>query len=201
MTNHSFKLHLKPDAKFVGQPCRCVPYNLCSKVEEKPTELEDMDIIERVEGPTPCVSLIVIIPKQNGDIRICVDMRMANTAIEHSRHLIPTIDDVLSELSGNPVFTKLDLTMGFHLLELKEVISREVTTFTTHAGLFRYKHLVFGICSVPELYQHVIDQVLHSAGCTGCQNISDDIVVYSTDVAEHDKRLKKVLHMLKEREV
>ncbi|RMX50301.1 hypothetical protein pdam_00022654, partial [Pocillopora damicornis] len=49
LTNHSFKLHLKPDAKFVGQPCRCVPYNLCSKVEEKPTELEDMDIIERVE--------------------------------------------------------------------------------------------------------------------------------------------------------
>ena len=146
MTNHSFKLHLNSDAKFVGQPCRCVPYNLCSKVEEKPTELEDMDIIERVEGPTPCVSLIVIIPKQNGDIRICVDMRMANTAIEHSRHLIPTIDDVLSELSGNPVFTKLDLTMGFHLLELKEVISREVTTFTTHAGLFRYKRLVFGIC-------------------------------------------------------
>ena len=151
LTNHSFKLHLKPGAKFVAQPCRCVPYNLCSKVEEKPTELEDMDIIERVEGPTPCVSPIVIIPKQNGDIRICVDMRMANTAIEHSRHLIPTIDDVLSELSGNPVFTKLDLTMGFHQLELKEVISREVTTFTTHAGLFRYKCLVFGICSVPEL--------------------------------------------------
>ena len=199
LTNHSFKLHLKPDAKFVAQPCRCVPYNLCSKVEEKPTELEDMDIIERVEGPTPCVSPIVIIPKQNGDIRICVDMRMANTAIEHSRHLIPTIDDVLSELSGNPVFTKLDRTMGFHQVELKEVISREVTTFTTHAGLFRYKRLVFGICSVPELYQHVIDQVLHSAGCTGCQNISDDIVVYSTDVAEHDERLKKVLHTLKER--
>ena len=43
-------------------------------------------------------------------------MRMANTAIEHSRHPIPTIDDVLSELSGNTVFTKLDLTMGFHQL-------------------------------------------------------------------------------------
>ena len=82
---------------------------------------------------------------------------------------------------------------------MKEGISREVTTFTTHAGLFRYKRLVFGICSVPELYQHVIDQVLHSAGCTGCQNISDDIVVYGKDVAEHDERLKKVLHTLKER--
>ena len=116
----------KDDAKFVAQPCRRVPYSLCSKVEEKLTELEDMDFIERVEGPMLCVSPIVIVHKQNGDIRICVDMKMANIAIECSRHPIPTIDDVLSELSGNAVFTKLDLTMGFHQLELKEGISREV---------------------------------------------------------------------------
>ena len=43
----------------------------------------------------------------------------------------------MSELSGSTVFTKLDLTMGFHQLELKEGISRDVTTFTTHASLFR----------------------------------------------------------------
>ena len=116
LTNYSVELHLKPDAKFVAQPCRRVPYSLRSKIEEKLTELEDMDIIERVEGPTPCVSPIVVVPKQNGDIGICVDMRMANTVIERSRHPIPTIDDVLSELSGNAVFTKLDLTMGFHQL-------------------------------------------------------------------------------------
>ena len=116
LTNYSVELHLKPDAKFVAQPCRRVPYSFRSKEEEKLTELEDMDIIERVEGPTPCVSPIVVVPKQNGDIRICVDMRMANTVIERSRHPIPTIDDVLSELSGNALFTKLDLTMGFHQL-------------------------------------------------------------------------------------
>ena len=54
LTNYSVELHLKPDAKFVAQPCRHVPYSLHSKVEEKLTELEDMDITERVEGPTPC---------------------------------------------------------------------------------------------------------------------------------------------------
>ena len=85
-----------------------------------------MDIIEKVEGPTPCVNQIVIVPKQNGDIRIYVDKKMANAATERSRHPIPTVDDVLSELSGNTVFTKLDLTMGFHQLELKGGTSREV---------------------------------------------------------------------------
>ena len=68
-----------------------------------------------------------------------------NTVIERSRHPIPTIDDVLSELSCSTVLTKLDLTMGFHQLELKKGISRNVTTFTTHAGLFRYKRLMFGM--------------------------------------------------------
>lgn len=57
---------------------------------------------------------------------------------------------------------------------------------------------MFGICSAPELYQHVTNQVLHSAGCTGYQKISDDIVAYGC-IAEHNERLKKVLHMLKER--
>ena len=116
-------------------------------------------------------------------------MRQANTVIERSRHPISTIDDVLSELSCSTVFTKLDLTMGFHQLELKEGISRNVTTFTTHAGLFRYKRLMFGICSASELYQHVISQVLQGAGCTGCRNISDDIVVYGKGVADHDEKL------------
>ena len=199
LTNYQVELHVKPNARFVAQPCRRVPYSLRGKLKDKLQELEEMDIIERVEGPTPCVSPIVIVPKPNGDIRVCVDMRSANTNIERSRHPIPTIDDVLNELNGNVVFTKLDLKMGFHQLELKEGISRDVTTFTTSAGLFRYKRLMFGICSAPELYQHVIQQVLLGAGCTGCQNISDDIVVYGKDVAEHDERLRKVLHTLTER--
>ncbi|XP_044180892.1 uncharacterized protein K02A2.6-like [Acropora millepora] len=91
-----------------------------------------MDIIERAEGPTRCVSPIVVVPKESGDIRICVDMRQANTVIERSRHPIPTIDDVLTQ----------------------------------------------------ELYQHVISQVLQGAGCTGCRNISDDIVVYGRFISD-----------------
>jgi len=199
LSNYQVELHVKLDAKFVAQPCRRIPYSLRGKLEKKLEQLVEMDIIEKVEGPTPCVSPIVIVPKKNDDIRICVDMRRANEAIERSRHPIPTIDDVLSDLSGNTLFTQLDLTMGYHQLELKEGLSRDVTTFTTHVGLFRYKRLMFGICSAPELYQHVISQVLLGAGCTGCQNISDDIVVYGKTVEEHDARLKKVLQTLNER--
>ena len=84
LENYEVELHLKPNAKFVGQPCRRIPYSQRRKVEKKLTELGEMDIIERAEGPTRCVTLIVVVPKESGDIRICVDMRQANTVIERS---------------------------------------------------------------------------------------------------------------------
>ena len=51
----------------------------------------------------------MVVPKESGDIRICVDMRQADTVIELSRHPIPTIDDVLSDLSGSTVVKSMIL--------------------------------------------------------------------------------------------
>ena len=49
-----------------------------------------------------------------------------------------TIDDEVNELSGSTVFSHLNKSKGYHQLELKES-SRNVTTFSTHIGLYRYK--------------------------------------------------------------
>ena len=73
LRNCEVELHLKPNAKFVAQPCRRIPYSQRAKFEKNLLEQEELDIIERVEGPTPCVSPIVVVPKESGDIRICVD--------------------------------------------------------------------------------------------------------------------------------
>ena len=93
----------------------------------------------------------MVVLKPDGDIRICVDMRRANEAIERERHPIPVIEEVLHDLNGSTVFSKLDLKRGFHQVEL-DTESRQITTFITHKGLFRYKRLMFGITSAPEKY-------------------------------------------------
>ncbi|XP_020600787.1 uncharacterized protein K02A2.6-like [Orbicella faveolata] len=123
-------------------------------------------------------------------------MRRANQATVREQHTIPTVDDVLYQLNGSTVFSKLDLRWGFHQIELEEQ-SRNITTFITHKGLFRYKRLMFGISSVPEPYQHTIQQVLE--GCEGAYNIHDDIIIHGRTVKEHDVRLRKTFERIQEK--
>ena len=196
LKNFELKIHIDESVKPVAQATRRIPFGLRGKLEEKLDELVEKDVIETVEGPTPWVSPAVVIPKPSGEIRVCVDMRRANTAVIRERHPIPTIDEVLEKMNGSTVFSKLDLKWGFHQIELAEG-SRGITTFSTHKGLFRYKRLMFGISCAPEIYQHVIQQVL--AGCEGSENISDDIIVHGKGREDHDEKLKKVLCHLKER--
>ena len=162
-------------------------------IEQELAKLMDMNIIEKAEGPTPWVSPILTVPKRNGEIRTCVDMRAANNAVIRERHPIPTVDEVLHNLNGSTVYSRLDLKWGFHQIELCES-SRPITTFVTHAGLYRYKRLFFGISSGPEKYQQIIQQVLSE--CTGAVNIADDIIVHGANYAEHDERLLQVMECL-----
>ena len=71
---------------------------------------EELDIIETVTGPTPWVSLIIIVPKSSDQVRICVDMGEANKAVKREKHLMSTIDDLVADLNGATVFSKLDLS-------------------------------------------------------------------------------------------
>jgi len=112
---------------------------------------------------------------------------------EHSYFI--TLAKITQDMNGSKIFSKLDLKWGYHQLELTPD-SREITTFVTHCGLFRYKRLLFGVSSSSEQYQHEIQTTL--AGIDGQENISDDIIVHGEDQAEHDKRLEKVVKRLGE---
>ena len=103
---------------------------------------------------------------------------------------IPTVDAVLEELNGSTVFSKLDMNMGFHQIELDED-SRDITTFAVGDALYRYKRLSFGINSAPEKYQHVIRQAI--SGCPGALNIADDIMVHGKGTDKHHKNLVTLL--------
>lgn len=74
--------------------------------------------------------------------------------------------------------------------------SREITTFMTRRGLFRYTRLIFGINCAPEIFQKLMEQILN--GCEGCCIYIDDIIVHGETKQQHEIRIQKVLQRLKE---
>jgi hypothetical protein len=191
------KLHIDESVKPVAQKARRVPFHVRKDIEMQLENDENLGIIEKTNGPTPWVSPVVCVPKpQTGKTRVCVDMRQANKAIRRERHSIPTIDELINELSDAKVFSKLDLNQGYNQLELDEE-SRYITTFATHQGLRRYTRLFFGISSAAEVFNETIRNTL--VGLKGTINISDDILVFGKDDDDHDRNLRAVLNRLRDR--
>ena len=71
-------------------------------------------------------------------------MREPKRAIGREKQPMPTLNDLISDLNGAKVFSKLDMTQAYHLLDIDED-SRQITTSATHVGLFKYKTLLFGV--------------------------------------------------------
>ncbi|XP_065064039.1 uncharacterized protein K02A2.6-like [Rhopilema esculentum] len=192
--DYKLKLHIDENVIPVQQPIRRLPYHTRKKVSAELERLLKNDCIEKVKGPSTWINPIVVVPKPNGTIRLCLDMRRANEAIVRERHQIPKVEEILPELHNAKYFSKIDLKEGYHQLELAEE-SRHITTFLTHEGCFQSKRLVYGVSSAFEQFQKVIEQSI--AGCPGTRSISDDILIWSSsrdEMAERLDTLFKALH-------
>ena len=146
------KLHINKEVPPVAQAERRIPFSLRAKVKVEIEKMEQQDIIEDLTSEaTPWLSQLVIVPKNNGDVRLCVDMLNANTAIERTRFPTPTVDDLIFKSKNARYFTKLDLNAAFHQLEIDEN-SRYITAFQTDDRIKRFKRLIFGLNSASEQF-------------------------------------------------
>ncbi|XP_058840195.1 uncharacterized protein LOC131695716 [Topomyia yanbarensis] len=180
----------------VCQQPRRPPIALMTKIEDKLNSLLASEIIERVEGGCPWVSPLVTVVKDNGDLRLCVDMRRANVAIIRERHIMPTIEDFLPRFTSAKWFSRLDVKEAFYQVELDSE-SRYITTFITHMGLFRYQRLMYGVACAPELFQRILEQIL-SPFSKNVVNFIDDILIFASTEKEHDEVLHAVLSTMNE---
>ena len=100
------------------------------------------------------------------------------------------VEETLQEISEAKVFSKLDLNMAFHLIEL-HTDTRDVTTFAAPDGLYRYKRLFYGVNMATEKFQQLIWQVLKDS--PSAYNLHDDVRVVGRDHREHGENLDKVM--------
>ena len=100
MKKNKVELAINKDVKPVAQKPRRVPFHVWGEVDEELERLKELDIIEDASGPTPWISPLVIVHKDKGSVRLCVDSRSINTAIERERYPMNTIEELIVELNG-----------------------------------------------------------------------------------------------------
>ena len=115
----AYRIQLKDGAKpyALSTPTR-VAIPLLPKVEAKLKRMEKLGVIVLVEDPTEWCSRMVVVPKPNGQVRICVDLTKLNENVKREQHPLQAIDQTLAQLAGAKVFTKPDVNSGFWQIPL-----------------------------------------------------------------------------------
>ena len=138
---------------------------------------------------------MVVAPKSNGAVRICVDFTKLNKSVQRENYPLPRVEELLAGLEGSTVFSKMDANSGFWQINL-DTKSRELTTFITPFGRFQFRKMPFGISAAPEFFQRQMERILQ--GLPGVLCMMDDILVFGKNIKEHDQRLEKAMQRLRD---
>ena len=129
---------MKKDAvPFAVTAPRRVPLPMQQQVKEELERLEDLDIIRPMPTPTDWCAPIVVVPKANNKVRVCVDLTKLNESVRREHFPLPTTNELLAQLSGATTFSKLDCNSGFYQIPLAEVTATHYLHHTLRAFLFQ----------------------------------------------------------------
>lgn len=186
----TYSIKLDPNVPPAVRPARRIPVVMQDKVKKELQRMTDLNVITPVTEPTDWVSSMVAAHKKDSNsIRICIDPRDLNMAIQRPHHPMRTVEEVATQMSNSVVFSVLDAKSSFWQISLDHKSSL-LTTFSTPFGRYRFLRMPFGINSASEVFQRSMEQIF--AGYP-CAVIVDDILVGGRTIQEHDDNLEKVL--------
>jgi len=143
---------------------------------------------------------VLLVKKKDGSSRLRVDYKQLNKMTIKNKYPLPRIDDLMDQLHGSSVFSKIDLRSGYHQILVK-ADDVQKTAFRSRYGHYEYVVMPFGVTNAPAVFMDYMNRIFRPFLDKFDVVFIDDILIYSRTQEEHAEHLRLVLGVLREKQL
>jgi hypothetical protein len=157
-------------------------------------ELLDKEYIRK--SVSPWGAPVLFVKEKDGTLRLCIDYRQLNKMTIKNIYPLPRINDLFHQVRGTMIFSKLELSSGYHQVRIKDEDINK-TTFRIIYRNYKFAVTPFGLSNAPTTFMCLMNGIFNHYLDKFVVVFIDNILVYSKMEEEHDKHLRIVLQMLR----
>lgn len=180
-------------------PVACKPQKyspMAASIVNKQSDVWHEATVTRHSTSSWC-SQTVLVPKSNGEWRVCIDYRALNKLLKTDSGGLGDISAMHDRIKGSKYFTLLDLPQAYHQLPIKEE-DRHKTAFRDATGrLFEFNCCSFGLQTIPAVFSASLGDLLRELRKRGgLESWLDDVLLHNKTLAEHLAAIRELLQLL-----